>query len=41
METLNTEKAGIAKSVESRQEKLWKISDAIWSYVELVVEAQK
>jgi aminobenzoyl-glutamate utilization protein B len=38
MATLDTEKIKIAKDVESKQEKFWKISDAIWSYAELGLE---
>ena len=30
MKTLNAEKAEIIKAVESKQEKFWRISDAIW-----------
>ena len=35
---MNADKLAIAKAVESRQEKFWKISDAIWSYAELGLE---
>jgi aminobenzoyl-glutamate utilization protein B len=38
MSTMQTEKLEIAAAVESRQEKYWKISDAIWSYAELGLE---
>ncbi len=41
MTTLNSEKLEIARAVESRQEKFWKISDAIWSYAELGLEEVK
>ena len=41
MSTLDAEKVEIAKSMESRQEKFWKISDAIWSYAELGLEEYK
>ncbi len=35
---MNSDKLAIAKAVESRQEKFWRISDAIWSYAELGLE---
>jgi aminobenzoyl-glutamate utilization protein B len=35
---MNADQQAIIKSVESRQEKFWKISDAIWSYAELGLE---
>jgi aminobenzoyl-glutamate utilization protein B len=35
---MNSDKLAIAKAMESRQEKFWKISDAIWSYAELGLE---
>lgn len=35
---MNADKATIAKSVETKEEKFWKISDAIWSYAELGLE---
>jgi aminobenzoyl-glutamate utilization protein B len=38
MSTMQTQKLEIAAAVESRQEKFWKISDAIWSYAELGLE---
>jgi aminobenzoyl-glutamate utilization protein B len=38
MSPLNAEKADIAKRIDSRQEKFWRISDAIWSYAELGFE---
>ena len=41
METLDAEKVEIVKAVESKQEKFWKISDAIWSYAELGLEEYK
>jgi aminobenzoyl-glutamate utilization protein B len=41
MLTPNIQKAEISKIVESRQEKFWKISDAIWSYAELGLEEYK
>ena len=41
METLDAEKLEIAKLVESKQENLWRISDAIWSYAELGLEEYK
>ena len=41
METLGTEKLEIVKAVESKQEKFWGISDAIWSYAELGFEEHK
>ncbi len=41
METPGAEKTEIAKVVESKQEKFWKISDAIWSYAELGLEEYK
>ena len=41
MSVLDAKKVEIAKSVESRQEKFWKISDAIWSYAELGLEEYK
>jgi len=41
METLDAEKLEMEKQVESRQESLWRISDAIWSYAELGLEEYK
>jgi len=41
MSTLNAEGKEITDAVESRQEKFWKISDAIWSYAELGLEEYK
>ena len=41
MEELDKGKLEIIKLVESRQEKFWKISDAIWSYAELGLEEYK
>ncbi|MBW2146156.1 MAG: amidohydrolase [Deltaproteobacteria bacterium] len=41
MTMLSSEKLEIARAVESRQEKFWKISDAIWSYAELGLEEYK
>jgi aminobenzoyl-glutamate utilization protein B len=38
MEAVNAEKQGIFKLVEAKQERFWKISDAIWSYAELGLE---
>jgi len=38
MEAHNTEKAEIIQAVESKQERFWRISDAIWSYAELGLE---
>jgi aminobenzoyl-glutamate utilization protein B len=38
---LSEEKREIAKAVESRQEKFWKVSDAIWTYAELGLEEYK
>jgi metal-dependent amidase/aminoacylase/carboxypeptidase family protein len=35
---MNSDQQAIAKAVESRQEKFWKLSDAIWSYAELGLE---
>ena len=35
---MNADKLVIANGVEARQEKFWKISDAIWSYAELGLE---
>ena len=35
---MNADKLALAKAVEERQEKFWKISDAIWSYAELGLE---
>ena len=35
---MDANKLGLAKAVEERQEKFWKISDAIWSYAELGLE---
>jgi aminobenzoyl-glutamate utilization protein B len=35
---MNVDKSAIAKAVEARQEKFWRISDAIWSYAELGLE---
>lgn len=41
MSALDTEKVELARVVESKQEKFWKISDAIWSYAELGLEEYK
>jgi aminobenzoyl-glutamate utilization protein B len=41
MAVLNHEEMEIAKAIESREEKFWKISDAIWSYAELGLEEVK
>lgn len=41
MSTLEIEKLEIAKAVESKQERFWKISDAIWSFAELGLEEYK
>ncbi len=41
METPDAEKLEIVKLMESRQENLWRISDAIWSYAELGLEEYK
>lgn len=41
MATMNSEKLKIAKAVEERQERFWKISHAIWSYAELGFEEVK
>lgn len=41
MPPLDAVKAELAKSVESRQEKFWRISDSIWSYAELGLEEHK
>ena len=38
---MDADKLGLAKAVEERQEKFWKISDAIWSYAELGLEEYK
>ena len=35
---MNADKLAIAKGVEARQEKFWRIADAIWSYAELGLE---
>lgn len=35
---MNADKLAIANGVEARQEKFWRISDAIWSYAELGLE---
>jgi aminobenzoyl-glutamate utilization protein B len=35
---MNADKAAIAKAVEAKEEKFWKVSDAIWSYAELGLE---
>jgi len=35
MAAMDSEKLDISKEIESRQEKFWRISDAIWSYAEL------
>ncbi len=35
---MNADKLAISKAVEARQEKFWRISDAIWSYAELGLE---
>ncbi|MFH1639456.1 MAG: amidohydrolase [Chloroflexota bacterium] len=41
MDKLGTEKTEIAKLVELKQEKFWRVSDAIWSYAELGLEEYK
>ena len=41
MSTLESGKLELAGSVESKEEKFWKISDAIWSYAELGLEEYK
>ena len=38
MAELDADKSKIAKLIESRQERFWRISDAIWSYAELALE---
>jgi len=38
MKRLSKEKQDIAEEVKSRQERFWKISDAIWSFAELGLE---
>ncbi len=38
---MDSDKLAIAKVVEARQEKFWRISDAIWSYAELGLEEYK
>ncbi len=38
MQNLGADKTELAKIIESRQEKFWRISDAIWSYAELGLE---
>jgi metal-dependent amidase/aminoacylase/carboxypeptidase family protein len=35
---MNTDNLAMVKAVESRQEKFWRMSDAIWSYAELGLE---
>src|SRR5512136_2139444 len=35
---MNSDKLAIVQAVESRQEKFWRMSDAIWSYAELGLE---
>ncbi len=41
MVTIDSEKARIVQVVESKEEKFWRISDAIWSYAELGLEEHK
>jgi len=41
MVTIDPEKARILQVVESKEEKFWRISDAIWSYAELGLEEHK
>ena len=41
MQKLSEKKQDIAREVTSKQEKFWKISDAIWSYAELGLEEYK
>ena len=41
METFDAGKAEVVKLVESKQERFWEISDAIWSYAELGLEEYK
>jgi aminobenzoyl-glutamate utilization protein B len=41
MSLQDSTKSEIAKEVESRQERFWRISDAIWSYAELGFEEYK
>jgi hypothetical protein len=41
MAKMDPEKREISRAVGSRQEKYWKISDAIWSYAELGLEKYK
>ena len=41
MIALSSEKLEIIKAVESRQQKFWKMSNAIWSYAELGLEEYK
>jgi len=41
MVTIDPEKARIMQVVESKEEKFWRISDAIWSYAELGLEEHK
>jgi len=41
MPSLDSEKTEIAHIIESKQEKFWKISDAVWSYAELGLEEFK
>ncbi len=38
---MDSDKLASAKAVEARQEKFWRISDAIWSYAELGLEEYK
>ncbi len=38
---MNSDKLALAKAVEERQERFWRISDAIWSYAELGLEEYK
>ncbi len=38
---MNSDKVALAQAVEERQEKFWRISDAIWSYAELGLEEYK
>ena len=35
---MNSDKLAITKTVEARQEKFWRIADALWSYAELGLE---
>ena len=38
---MNSDKLAITKAVEARQEKFWRIADAIWGYAELGLEEYK